>query len=179
MGRRVTAILVLLTSWLCLVAGDWYGVSISTDAVSGRNARFAFDYINTNDTLNCVYVDQIHSDAKIYDTSTAGGGHNDYRLYWYGFDHGEYVGVCDSSGAFYNNFVVDIDSLGSYFNFSVEYSPADSKPSLARDRFAFYFLGTFDNAFATDDTLANAMFTLSLNADGSQDLVVWFRPVSC
>jgi len=116
----------------------------------------------------------LDSDAKIQDVYTIGGGHDDWELFHFGFLFDASVGLCDSAGGFFNGIVVDVDSLGTYMSFGAEFDPVYTNVPGARDRFAFYFLGAFDHVLATDDTLASALFTLTLNDDGSQDLTVFY-----
>jgi len=174
MLRRLFQTLGLVGISVLLCAGDWYSVQVTTSDQSGLNARFAFDLTNTNDTLNCVYLTDLDSDAKIQDVYTIGGGHDDWELFHFGFLFDASVGLCDSAGGFFNGIVVDVDSLGTYMSFGAEFDPVYTNVPGARDRFAFYFLGAFDHVLATDDTLASALFTLTLNDDGSQDLTVFY-----
>ena len=173
-------VLVALVAAVHLIApsgaspGDWYGVFIDTSSISGINAEFTFDLTNFNDTLNCVYLGDIRTDSRIKQLKEFGGEHDGFDLNFGFEEYGTYMGLCDSSGGFFNSFIIEVDSLGSELGFSVEFDPTHTNTAGRRDEFAFYFTGNDGQPFVqTEDGVSNALFAISLNDDGSQDLTVY------
>jgi len=158
-------------------SADQYNVQININNQRWPKARIALDYTNSNGAINCVAVQNMDQDGKIRFFTSEGGQHNLADLE--ASDFPASLEVCDSLDFFYNNLIVDFDSLGTEISFDVEITPTTAGTSGAVDEFAFYVLGR-DNLhpFKTADPLgANALFALSLSGDQTVDLTV-FDPMT-
>lgn len=146
-----------------------YEVTVITEAIKGKSGKLVFDLTNADANANTVTILDFTTDGTLGLHDTQGGlVKGDIIL---GEHPAPFTTIEDEKELFFNELVVNIDSLGDQITFTLQLTENRGDGEIP-DEFALFLLDEKGQPmFSTDDPLgADALFIICVNGESGGGL---------